>query len=338
MKNKKITIKDIARLAGVSTTTVSFAFNNPKRVNNKTLEKVLSVSKKLNYSPNVMAGALRGKSNVIAIILNFHYDEMTHNPTIMEGFPLILQSIANMGYYAMPFFQQENEYENSNLFSLIRNKQIIGAFFLASKTDVSILDFIIKNKIPLSVIGTIPSHQNKIYSVDNDNENDAYITTKILYEKDYKKVAYISGDIDYIVCKQRLKGYEKAVKEQALHKPMSYGFSEDRNKIEESVREIIESGNDIDAIIAKDDIKGLYIVSELLKNNIKVGKDMGVVSIGGSKASTYSNPQLSALKFSIEDIVIRAVKNLDDQIKKRRVITKRDVVEATFLHRESLRN
>ena len=338
MKNKKITIKDIARLAGVSTTTVSFAFNNPERVNNKTLEKVLSVSKKLNYSPNVMAGALRGKSNVIAIILNFHYDEMTHNPTIMEGFPLILQSITNMGFYAMPFFQQPSEYENSSLFSLIRNKQIAGAFFLASRTDVSMLDVLIKNKIPISVIGTIPSHQHKIYSVDNDNEKDAYTTTKILYEKHYKKIAYISGSIDYLVCKQRLNGYKKAVREIGIHKPISYGFSEDRLEIEKAVREILESKELVDVIIAKDDIKGIYIVSELDKNNIKVGKDIGVVSIGGSKASTYSNPELSSLKFSIEDLVFKAIKNLDYQIKKNKIIVKRDIVETTFLHRASLKN
>ncbi len=337
-KNKKITIKDIAERTGVSTTTVSFAFNNPQRVNPDTLQKILKVSKELNYIPNIMAGALRGKSNVIVIIVNSHYDEMTDNPTIMEGFPLILKLITALGYYAMPFFQSSNEYENSNLLSMIRHKQIAGAFFLASRSDLSVLDLLVRNKIPVAAIGTILSYQDKIYSIDNDNEKNVYDVTCRLYDMGYKKIAYISGDLDYFVCKQRLKGYETAVLERNIQKPLVYGFSDDKEEIQQFVKSIITSSENVDVIITKDDVKGLYTIAELHKNNIKVGEDIGVVSIGGSKVSTYSNPELTVLQFSIDEIVKKAVQNLDCQIQNEKIIIKRDIVPVTFLNRNSLKS
>ena len=108
----------------------------------------------------------------------------------------------------------------------------------------------------------------------------------------------LSGDLDYIVCQQRLNGYNKAVAEKNIHAPMVYGFFEDRQSIEQTIQNMMINSNP-DAIIVKDDIKGIYTITMLQKLGYIVGKDVGVIGIGGIIAGTFCNPQLSTMKVSM---------------------------------------
>ena len=186
---KKITIKDVAQLANVSTTTVSFVFNNPKRVNKDTRQKVLDAASKLGYAPDFNAVALRGKSTAIAVVINFHYDQTVQNPTIIEGIPFIAQKLTQKGFHFMPFFMKPEDQENQQLLSLIDNNRIAGVLFLASRKDLHILNAALQRKIPLVVVGTLDHYDNQIYSVDNDNVDDTYRATMLAYDKGYKSIA-----------------------------------------------------------------------------------------------------------------------------------------------------
>ncbi len=332
---KKITIKDVAQLANVSTTTVSFVFNNPKRVNNETRQKVLEAAGKLGYAPDFNAVALRGKSTAIAVIINFHYDQTFHNPTIIEGIPFIAQKLTQKGFHFMPFFMKPEDQENQQLLSLIDNNRIAGVLFLASRNDLHILNATLQRKIPLVVVGTLDHYDNQIYSVDNNNVEDTYKATMLAYDRGYKSIAYLSGDLDYIVCQQRLNGYNKAVAEKNIHTSMVYGFYEDRQSIEQTIQNMMINSNP-DAIIVKDDIKGIYTITMLQKLGYIVGKDVGVIGIGGITAGTFCNPQLSTMKISMQDIFENAIDVLIDQISTKSTKVGRTFITTEFIDRESL--
>ena len=89
-------------------------------------------------------------------------------------------------------------------------------------------------------------------------------------------------------------------------------------------------------IVCKDDIKGIYVISELLRNGIIPGRDIGVVGVGGISASNYIYPNLSTLSFSIKNISKLAVKNLNDMIVNNKIISGQKYVKTKFLHKESL--
>lgn len=332
---KKITIKDVAQLANVSTTTVSFVYNDPNRVNKDTRNKVLDIAEKLGYAPNFNAVALRGKSVAIAVIVNFHYDQALHNPTLMEGLPFIAQTLTQHGFYFMPFFITPYDKENQQLLSLINNNRIAGVLFLASRNDLHILNATIQKKLPLVVVGTLDNYRDVLYSVDNDNIDDSYQATMIAYNKGYNTVAYISGDLDYVACQQRLAGYNKAVSEKKLHSPLIYGFCEDRESIELAIEDMMTNSKP-DAVVVKDDIKGIYTINKLQKLGYKVGKDIGVIGIGGIASGTFCSPQLTTMKFSIQEIFNKATQVLIDQIKLKIPQIGQYTISTQLMERESL--
>lgn len=328
-------IRDVAKMSGVSITTVSFVYNNPNRVNENTRKLVLEAAKKLNYTPNFNASGLRGKTNIITLIVNFDVNEQSH-PTITEAIPYMSKYLIEKGYYLLPFFEPE-EKEMLYLRSIIINKQVCGAIFMASKNNLSLLDLLINNNIPTVVIGDLEKYSDKVFCIDIDNTKEIKNLVNKLYKSGYKNIAYISGDLNYIVCQQRLKGYCDGVIKNNMHKPVILGLSEDIEKIKLSVNKILELKVMPDVIICKDDIKGLYVISELLKNNLMPGKDIGVVGIGGIQASTYTYPALSSLGFSIKNISKLAVDNLNDMIINNNILTGQIYVKTNFLNRESLK-
>ena len=217
---KKNGIRDVAKMAGVSITTVSFVYNNPDRVKEDTRKLVLDVAKKLNYTPDFNALGLRGKTNLITLIVNFNVDEQSH-PTISEAIPHISKYLTEFGYYLLPFFEPE-EKEMVYLNSIISNKQICGAIFMASKKNMELLDLLIENGIPTVVIGELTGYLDKVFCVDIDNSNEIKNLVDKLYEAGYKKIAYVSGNVDYIVCEQRLRGYYDSVMKNNIHKPIVF--------------------------------------------------------------------------------------------------------------------
>lgn len=328
-------IKDVAKMAGVSITTVSFVYNNPNRVNENTRKLVLEAAKKLNYIPNFNASGLKGKTNIVTLIVNFNVNELSH-PTIAEAIPYISKYLIEKGYYLLPFFEPK-EKEMLYLRSIIINKQVCGAIFMASKNNLTLLDLLIDNNTPTVVIGDLEKYSDKVYCIDIDNIKETKNLVNKLYKSGYKNIAYISGDLNYIVCQQRLKGYCDGVIMNNIHKPIILGLSEDVVKIKLSINKILKSNDKPDAIICKDDIKGLHVISELLRNNFIPGKDIGVVGIGGIQASTYTYPELSSLGFSIEYISKLTVDNLNEMIINNEIITGQKYIKTNFLNRESLK-
>ncbi|MGL4677000.1 MAG: LacI family DNA-binding transcriptional regulator [Brevinema sp.] len=331
---KKISIRDVARLAGVSTTTVSFVYHTPNRVHSKTRESVLKAAETLGYIPNISASGLRGHSNLVALVINFSYDEI-HHPTVIEALPYISQALKEYGYHTMVFFQHHND-ESKELRSLVKTKQLAGVLFLASRSDLSLLECFIENNIPVTTIGTLEQYQNKIYCVDNDNIKDTFNLVKQIHHLGYKKIAFLSGDLDYIVCQQRLEGYRNAIHELQDHEPIIFGYCEERKKLEQSIQEIMSLDSKPDAIITKDDIKGIYTINQLLKLGIKPGNDVGVGSIGGISATTYTTPQLSSMSFSIKEITQKAVNATHQNIVENKSQTGIHFVSSLFIERGSL--
>ena len=236
----------------------------------------------------------------------------------------------------MPFFEPE-EKEMVYLNSIISNKQICGAIFMASKKNMKLLDLLIENGIPTVVIGELTGYLDKVFCVDIDNSNEIKNLVDKLYEAGYKKIAYVSGNVDYIVCEQRLRGYYDSVMKNNIHKPIVLGFTEDVAKIKDDIKNLISNKKNIpDVIVCKDDIKGIYVISELLRNGIIPGRDIGVVGVGGISASNYIYPNLSTLSFSIKNISKLAVKNLNDMIVNNKIISGQKYVKTKFLHKESL--
>ncbi|MBR4477212.1 MAG: LacI family DNA-binding transcriptional regulator [Spirochaetales bacterium] len=220
-----ITIKDVARLAGVSHTTVSLALRGSSSITDETKKKVMKAAKQLNYHPNHLAKALvNGKTNVIGVVANFFSSNFE-----MEVLKGIEQSIRSM----------ENDYMINLFATLEKNDQVLEDICLGRRADGVILlsispsPEIIKlyndNKCPMIVID---ERAEGAIEITMDNYHGAYMATEHLINAGRRNLALVIGDSNReelgLSQNERKQGFLQAIKDHGLtFNPKNTFFIED---------------------------------------------------------------------------------------------------------------
>lgn len=210
-----ITIRDVAKQAGVAPSTVSRVVANSPSISEKTKKKVRRVMDELNYYPNVNAqGLASSRSKTFGLILPPATDAFYQNPffpTVLRG---INYSMSKNDYSILLSAGQTQEQRLNHLKKIVYGKQVEGLIFLYASKEDPLLTFAQEAGCPSVVIGSPES--SKVNFVDNDNETLGYLVTKHLMKEGAQKIAYVGGDIEQFFIADRLAGYKKALKENNL--------------------------------------------------------------------------------------------------------------------------
>lgn len=210
-----ITIRDVAKQAGVAPSTVSRVVANSPSISEKTKKKVRRVMDELNYYPNVNAqGLASSRSKTFGLILPPATDAFYQNPffpTVLRG---INYSMSKNDYSILLSAGQTQEQRLNHLKKIVYGKQVEGLIFLYASKEDPLLTFAQEAGCPSVVIGSPES--SKVNFVDNDNETLGYLATKHLMKEGAQKIAYVGGDIEQFFIADRLAGYKKALKENNL--------------------------------------------------------------------------------------------------------------------------
>lgn len=210
-----ITIRDVAKKAGVAPSTVSRVVANSPSISEKTKKKVRRVMDELNYYPNVNAqGLASSRSKTFGLILPPATDAFYQNPffpTVLRG---INYAMSKNDYSILLSAGQTQEQRLNHLKKIVYGKQVEGLIFLYASKEDPLLTFAQEANCPSVVVGTPES--SKVNFVDNDNEKLGYLATNYLMKEGAKKIAYVGGDIEQFFIAARLKGYEKALEEKGL--------------------------------------------------------------------------------------------------------------------------
>jgi len=129
-----ITIKDIAKLANVSPSTVSRVISNSPKISQETKEKVYKAMKELNYEPNVIARSLANNSTrILGLILPTSEDDLFENPFFMQAMKGISVYAQKKGYYTMYAFSDNEEKELEFIKHYVRSKLVDGIILFTSR-------------------------------------------------------------------------------------------------------------------------------------------------------------------------------------------------------------
>lgn len=311
-KSKNITIRDIAREAGVSASTISNILNNKKKASEETKKKVMEIIDKYNFSPSISASTLvNKKSQLIAIIIPF--------------MPLKTPRINHYYILENPFYTEF----------------ISGAEFQAKKLDFNLLittlamdsDIKVFNRRNLEggiIIGNMPRKMtkklktiinSKIVLVDNftkgenffhlmsHDEKGGYLATKHLIEMGHRNIAYCSGNfIGENVFKKRYNGYVKALDEHHIPVNPDYIIQCDDYAGEgQIVANKVMENREITAIFSAADIYAFEIIKHLKKNKVKVPDEISIVGFDDLQYCSFVTPQLTTVKQDIFQKGITAV-------------------------------
>ena len=211
----RVTIKEVAKLAGVSPSTVTRVVQNKSTISEETKKRVRAAMKELNYHPNLNARSLvSNATQVIGLVLPDDSDAFYQNPF----FPSVLRGIAQVAsehQYAIQIATGMNEAERLEVISqMVFGQRVDGLIFLYAKEDDSLVQLVTEQQFPFLILGK--SLSPFVNLVDNDNSQAGFDATSFFIDKGYEKIAFLGGSKKLFVTKDRYAGYEQALKQAGL--------------------------------------------------------------------------------------------------------------------------
>lgn len=298
MKFEAITIKDIARALGLSTSTVSRALRGSYEISAETKKLVIEYAEKLNYRPNPIALSLKEKrSRSIGIVVC----EIANNffSQVING----IESVAyKEGYYVIISQSHESyEREVSNT-QYLASHSVDGLLVSLSSetTDLSHLNKLHDKGLPIVFFDRV-TEEMQTHKVIANNFNGAYQATEHLLLSGFKRIAHVTIASHLSITKERLAGYKAALADHSvpfdelLVKYCKYGgliFSE----TEQAIDALLNLDKKADAIVAASDKLSTGCLMALARRNIKVPDEMGIVGFTNSPMTEIFHPPLSNIR------------------------------------------
>jgi LacI family transcriptional regulator len=291
------TIKDIARVAGVSVTTVSRALNGYSDVNEKTRQKIIAVAKELNYSPNTLARSLvMNKSKTIGIIVSGINRESLKGNFTFEVLSGVNEFTAKTDYDLILFSTNSTKQREKTYSQLCRERRVDGAIIQGIRTDDPYLKEVVESDIPCVLID-IPIASDTVGYVTTDNVLGAKRAVEHLIDLGHENIAMINGYEFAFVSKSRLEGYLEALKTASLPIKEEWivnGQFEEK-KAENLTLSLLQQYPEITAIFCASDIMALGAINAAKKLGLKVPEDLSVVGYDDIILAAYLTPSLTTI-------------------------------------------
>lgn len=332
------TIKDVAREAGVSPSTVSRTLHDSSLISRETKDKIWQAMKKLNYSPNFAAQNLANNtSNIIGVILPPNEESVANNPffsQILQGIASVCNQQAYMVSLATGKDSQELIENIQTMMERGRVKRFIVTF---SQQSDDVLEYLKKNNAEYVLIGEPIKNIAETLYVNNDNVAAGKDATEYLFEKGYQHPAFIYENMEEMVQRDRFIGYSH-VMESKKEKPLRYAIEE--KSVQEGIQEFINDHPEVDALVTCDDIMGISVQNGLLALHKDITK-YGIISFNNSLFARASHPALTSVEIFPTSLGMEAavlILNVEDKdFLKLRSTLSHVVIPHKIVERESTR-
>jgi LacI family transcriptional regulator len=306
------TIRDVARLAGVSVATVSRVINQNGYVNKETETKVKNSMELLNYRPNSLARALANKkSESIALIV----PDIT-NPFFPELAKAIEDTARNYGYSVILTNSDLNQKKNINYLEVLINRYIDGIICTSNELSEGDINQLQKLGIPIVTLDRAVNSK-AVSSIQVDNYGGGVMAVKHLLSIGCRKIAHISGPFHLNTSLERYRGYVDTLEKMDMFHPslvVEGDFTIDSGI--KSAYTLLEKSPDIDGIFASNDLMAVGVLKSLIRQGKKVPDDIALIGFDGITLCTAIEPEISTIAQPIYTIGQLAVQKLINLIKK----------------------
>ena len=337
-----VTIKDIAKIAGVGVSTVSRAINDDPTINEKTRERVLAICEEYHYVPNNSARNLKmTESNTVALLVmgieNIFFTSM---------FGRFQKELEDKGYDF--FLHAVSEWSDAVdvAMELTTEKRLKGIIFLGGQMDHS-KEKLKKMNIPY-VLCTVAREGEKFHAdlptVSIDDKAASKTIVEYLIKNGHKKIAIIAGNkADLAVGERRLSGYRHALEDNGLlvdeslifhQKEEIPGYTPENGYA--VAKDILASGLEFSALYCTSDLVALGAYKALNEANIKIPEDVSVVGFDGISLGNFLNPPLTTMVQPRDELITASVEKLMKAMSGEEV--SQDIFEAELLKRDSVRS
>ncbi len=332
----ELTLEDIAKIAGVSRSTVSRVVNDQPNVNEKTRAKVLKVIKSTGFSPNVAARTLVSqRSNMIGLVLPHSVSTFFTDPYYPHVIKGISQACNMYGYTLALFIAGSLEYQEK-LLPRLSSKGFLDGVIIQSghHADQSIIQELIKTNIPVLVAGR-PLHENEVCYIDIDNVAASEKAVKHLVQVGRKRICTITGPLTSTVGIDRLAGYRKAMDASSLK--YNKEFIVEADFTESGGYDAMKSLFHLkpDAVFASSDMMAIGAIRAIRDAGLDVPKDISVIGFDDLPIPMVNELQLTTIRQPVVQFGNKAVETLIELIESDTPILKRVLMDSELIIRKS---
>jgi len=337
-KSKVTSIKDVARKAGVSISTVSNALNNSRYVKKETKEKILGIASDLNYTPNIIARGLKTRSTrTVAVIV----------PDISnQFFAQVIKGIEEIArqhkYNVLLTCSYYDVLEEKRSIEILKQQFVDGFLFISGYNSFGHIKSLNDDGVPVVVIDR-ELGDKKVPSVLIDNFEAMRKAVNFLYGIGHRRIGYISYTYDnQTTVKKRFQGYCRGLEDNNLaYDPDIVMISETLrlNELEgsrEAVKKILNNKNIPTVILNASDFIAVGVIRTLKELNSKVPEDISVMGFDNILMSLYTDPLLTTVKQPKKQMGATAMNLLLDLIEHKRVRYKNIVLSTELVERQSI--
>ncbi|OBX01931.1 substrate-binding domain-containing protein [Gallibacterium genomosp. 1] len=326
------TMKDIARIAKVSTSTVSHVINNTRYVSDEIREKIMKVVNELNYTPSAVARSLKVKeTKTLGMLVT-----ATSNPFFAEVVSGVEQYCNQHHYNLIISSIDGNEQRLQQNIQTLIQKQVDGLLLMYSDTRHAMVEQLNLN-LPIVVMDWWPTELNadKIYE---NSEFGAYLATKTLIEQGHKNIAIITGKLDKSLAHNRLLGYQKAL--QDAHLPINPDWIiESHFDFEggvEGMKKLLQITPRPTAVFACSDTIAVGVYQVAWQQGLHIPQDISVIGYDNIMLAQYLTPPLTTIHQPKAELGKLAVETLLERIKSPNLEYKTTMLQPQLIWRASV--
>lgn len=335
----KVTIKEVAKLANVSPSTVSRVISDNSRISEDTKKKVNEAMKELGYHPNAIARSLVNKStHTIGVIMPKSAHLSLANPFFPEALRGISACANQNGFFVLLSVEDNEVDKHYNIENIVGAGVVDGVVMLYSRLEDETFNMLKDNKFPFVVVGKpVNGNANKANYVDNDNIGAAYEATTHLINKNRNSIGLITGPLNLLVSLDRLEGYKRALSDRGI--PFKSDFVKESDFSEEggfnAMESLLKSKDCPNAILATDDLLALGAIKAIKKSGLKIPGDISIISFNNIPAAEFLTPPLTSIDINPFELGYEATELLFQCLENRKSTYQARIVPTKLIERDS---
>lgn len=338
-QKKRVTIKDVAQAAGVSTQTVSRVINKFSYVAESTRQRVETVVQELGYQPSTLARSLSQQRSYTLGVVVFGLKYIGPSKTL-NG---ISDSADELGY--MLLMKELDNFDDENIDGVIDAllaRQVDGILWAVPEISEShelLKERVEKIRVPIVFIAMQP--RDGFLSVATDNFRGGIMATQYLLDTGRKHIAHISGPLNWWEAEERKRGWHETLENAGIDDTKHHCAEGNWSSAsgENAFIELLESFPEMDAVFVANDQMALSVLREANRRGISIPSQLAVVGFDNIPESEYFYPSLTTVYQDLQLLGERAVQNVVEMINARReerpVVAQSEFIQPTLVIRES---
>lgn len=309
----RVQMTDVARLAGVSTATVSRALSGNTIIPEQTRQRIAEVARSIGYRIHQSAANLRkGHTNSIGVVVLVSDEQPISDPFVLGLIGHIADALNERGMNLL--LTRIREDHKATMEAMVTTGQVAGLLVIGQNMHHQRFNELHAAGVPLVVWGAkLPDTQYSV--VGSNNQQGGYLATRHLIQGGAKRIMFL-GDHKFPEGKLRYSGYLKALKEAGI-KPdkdlLQYSPLAAKD-IEATLVKAMEQGIAFDGVFATSDVGAIRVIATLGARNIKVPEQVKVVGYDNIQLSEYVHPSVTTINQPIDQAAVVMVELLKERM------------------------